>query len=215
MTPMPCCSRPSRSSTFAAIAALGLLAGAPLRTPPQQKDAKTMLPAGTWSVDSVHSTVIFKVQHMKASWAFGRFNKVSGQVPVDEKSPEKSSVSISIDVDSLDTANAKRDADLKGPSFFDAVQFSTATFASTAVKKTGNGTYSVTGDLEIHGVKKPVTADFEQVGYSDSKMGVRAGFFGKLSLKRSDYGIAAMPDGIGDDVELTISLETVHTDAKR
>ena len=73
----------------------------------------------------------------------------------------------------------------------------------------------MTGDLELHGVTKSVTIDLERTGFSDSKMGVRIGFFGQLALKRSDYGVSAMPDGIGEEAQLTISVEAVRTDAKR
>jgi polyisoprenoid-binding protein YceI len=183
------------------------------KEPPKAASADTG--SGSYSVDSVHSTVIFKIKHLNTSWAFGRFEKISGQFELDDKSPEKSSVSITIDVDSINTGSEKRDNHLKSPDFFDAAQFPSAVFTSKSVKKSGDGKFSVTGDLELHGVTKSVTIDLERTGFSDSKMGVRIGFFGQLALKRSDYGVSAMPDGIGDEAQLTISVEAVRTDAKR
>src|SRR6185503_4984670 len=99
--------------------------------------------------------------------AFGRFTDFTGEVVYDDKAPEKSSVKITIQIDSVDTAAGKRDDHLKSPDFFDAGQFPTASFTSKSVKKAGDKKFSVTGDLELHGATKPVTLDFEIVGASD------------------------------------------------
>jgi polyisoprenoid-binding protein YceI len=154
----------------------------------------------------VHSTIIFKCKHLDTSWQFGRFDDVEGTLTMDAAKPEASKVDVTISIESIDTNNEKRDADLKGPNFFDAKQFPTATFKSKSVAKKGEHVYSVTGDLMLHGTTKSVTIDMENTGSSD-KMGPRAGFFGALKIKRSDYGIKAMADVLGDEVELTLTCE--------
>jgi polyisoprenoid-binding protein YceI len=177
------------------------------------KGAPPAAAAGSYQVDPVHSTVIYRIKHLNTSWSYGRFDKISGTVAIDTAKPEKSSVSVEIDVGSLDTGNKKRDSDVKGPDFFDAVQFPTATFASKTVKKTAEGKYSVSGEFNLHGVKKPLTVDFEEIGHSDTKMGVRAGYYGVFVIKRSDFGMKVMPDAVGDDVQVTVSIEGTQTES--
>lgn len=186
------------------------LAGPALQAKPSPAPA-----SGSYSIDAVHSAVIFRIKHLDTSWSFGRFNSFSGTIDLDEKSPEKSSVTIAIEMDSVDTAVQKRNDHLKSPDFFDAVQFPTSSFVSKSVKKTSDRKYSVTGDLELHGVTKPITLDLEHVGFSDTKMGVRAGFYGMFTVKRSDYGISALPEALGDEVQITVSLEATRTESKR
>jgi polyisoprenoid-binding protein YceI len=191
------------------LSALALLGSA--STPRQAKPAVN--PSGTYKIDGVHSTVLFKIKHMNASWSFGRFDKISGTISLNSASPEKSTVSVEVATESIDTGNSQRDGDLKGPTFLDAVQFPSITFASKSVKKTGEGKFTIEGDLNLHGVKKSLTVDFEQVGFSDTKMGVRAGFFGTFGVKRSDFGMKVAPEAVGDEVQMTVSIEGVQTDS--
>jgi len=117
-------------------------------------------------------------------------------------------VAIEIKTDSIDSNNPDRDAHLKSDSFFDVKQFPKATFTSTSVKKAGDKKFSVTGDLALHGVTKPVTVEIENVGKGKGmKGGELAGFFGTFTIKRADFGINYMPDGLGDEVAVTVSVE--------
>lgn len=162
----------------------------------------------TLEIDPVHSTVIFKIKHMGVSYVFGRFDDVSGKIAFDEAKPEASSVEVTVKTDSIDTNAPKRDAHLKSDSFFNVKEFPTATFKSKSVAKAGDRGYKVAGDLTLHGVTKSVTVEMEQVGTSDDpKGGRKAGFYGELKVKRSDFGITYMPDGLGEDVAIMISVE--------
>jgi polyisoprenoid-binding protein YceI len=182
---------------------------------PAAQEKKAAPVSGSYQVDAVHSAVIFRIKHIETSLSFGRFNAISGDLVVDEKNPEKSSVKITIEMDSVDTANQKRNDHLKSPDFFDAVQFPTATFVSKSVKKAGDKKFSVTGDLELHGVTKPLTLELENTGFSDTKMGVRIGYYTVFTVKRSDFGVGAMSGALGDEVQVTVSLEATQTDSKR
>jgi polyisoprenoid-binding protein YceI len=166
------------------------------------------LAADTYTIDPVHSTVFFRIKHLGASYAFGRFDDISGSFTIDAAKPESSKVNIEIKTTSVNTGNGKRDDHLRSSSFFDVKQFPTATFASKSVKAGGDKKYSVTGDLTVHGVTKPVTIEMENVGKSKGMQGEElAGFYGTVALKRSDFGINYMPDGLSDDVQLTVSFE--------
>src|SRR5437879_3709531 len=112
--------------------------------------------ADEYVLDEAHSGVNFKISHIGLSWTFGRFKEVSGSCTLDAAAPAKSAFNLTIKADSIDTNNQKRDDHLKSPDFFNATQFPTITFKSTAVKPVEGG-LEVTGDFTMHGVTKAVT----------------------------------------------------------
>lgn len=167
--------------------------------------------ADTYKVDGVHSTAIFRVKHMDASYAYGRFDEVTGTFTIDEKAPERCAFNVQVAAGSVDTNNPKRDQHLKGPDFLNAKQFPTIAFKSKTVKKAGKDTYEVVGDLTLHGVTKPVTVTIETVGPIKKPLpmggGYAAGFEAHLTLKRSDFGMVGMVGPVGDEVRAIISVE--------
>jgi polyisoprenoid-binding protein YceI len=169
------------------------------------------LPAGaaeTHQIDTVHSAVLFKVKHLGVSYSYGRFNDISGTIVLDDADPAKSTAEITIKAESIDTANAKRDTHLKSPDFFNTKQFPVITFKSKKVKKSADGKLEAEGALTLHGVTKDVTLQVERVGSAkDPRGGAKTGFHTVLKLKRSDYGMTFMVGPLGDEVEVTISLE--------
>jgi polyisoprenoid-binding protein YceI len=166
-----------------------------------------------WSGDPAHSQVSFAVRHMGISNVHGRFGNVTSTVVLNDADVSKSSVTATIDVAGIDTGQSQRDNDLKSASFFDVAKFPSATFSSTAVTKSAGG-FTITGNLTLHGVTKPVTLAVESFGAPmqspmDHKM--HSGFEATATISRIDFGIgtnypAAM---IGDEVKLTIELEAV------
>src|SRR5271170_1613348 len=124
----------------------------------------------TYNIDPVHSSVAFSIRHF-VSKVPGRFTKFSGTIVVDRDNLENSSVNAVIDVGSVTTDNDKRDAHLKTPDFFDAATYATITFKSTAWKKTGDGTFDVTGDLTIRGVTKQVVLGVTLLGFGPGPRG--------------------------------------------
>lgn len=176
------------------------------------RDDKRPAPTGsaTWSIDPVHSTALFKIKHLGTSWSYGRFNDISGSLTYDADKVENSKVDIAIKTTSIDTNSGPRDEHLRGPDFFDVKQFPTATFKSKSVTKKGEHGFTVTGDLTIHGTSKSVSIEMEHTGASNHPIGgPRQGFFGVTTIKRSDFGINYMPDGLSEEVELTLSFEGV------
>ena len=165
--------------------------------------------ADTFKVDPVHSFVLFSVQHLGVANTYGRFNDISGTVVFDRDNPSKSSVELSVPVESLDTHNAKREQSLKSPDFFDVKQFPTLTFKSTKVEG-GGGMLKVTGDLTIHGVTKPVTVDFKKGGEAKGVFGeMRGGGETRFTIKRSDFGMNFEQGEVGDQVDIILSLEGI------
>jgi polyisoprenoid-binding protein YceI len=165
--------------------------------------------ADTFKLDPVHSFVLFSVQHLGVANTYGRFNDISGTVVFDKDNPSKSSVEVSVPVESLDTNNSIRERSLKSPDFFNAKQFPTITFKSTKVE--GNGeTLKVSGDITIHGVTKPLTVDFKKGGEGKGVFGEwRGGGETRFTIKRSDFGMNFQQGAVGDEVTIILSLEGV------
>ena len=165
--------------------------------------------ADTFKVDSVHSFVMFSVQHLGIANTYGRFNDISGTVVFDKDNPSKSSVEVSVPIESLDTHNSIRDRSLKSPDFFNAKQFPTMTFKSTKVEGSGD-TLEVSGDLTIRGVTKPLTVDFKKGGEGKGVFGeMRGGGETRFTIKRSDFGMNFQQGAVGDEVSIILSLEGV------
>ncbi len=166
--------------------------------------------AETYKVDPVHSMTVFRIKHL-VSYSYGRFNDLSGTFNIDTETPAKSSVELEVKIESVDTFNEKRDQHLKSPDFFNAKQFPVITFKSKAVKKINEDTYEVTGDLSLHGVTRPLTLKVQQTGAGkDPWGGYRIGFETTFTLKRSEFGITFMPDVVGDEVRMTVSIEGIR-----
>lgn len=174
----------------------------------------------TWSIDPAHSHVEFAVRHLMISTAKGRFGIVHGTVRTDDADQLKSDADIQIDVDSIDTREAQRDAHLKSADFFDVEKFPTLTFKSTRVSDVKGDNFKLHGDLTIHGVTRPVTLDVTAEGRAkDPWGGERAGFTARTQIKRSDYGLTwnvALETGgfvVGDDIKINLEVELVKQEA--
>lgn len=164
----------------------------------------------TWVPDKAHSEVDFTVLHMGISNVHGRFGNIGGSIVVNDSDVTKSTINVTIDVSSIDTGVGMRDNDLKSDHFFDVAQFPTATFVSTSVAKSGAG-LTVSGNLTLHGVTKPVTLTVEGPAGPAPGMDKKPheGFTATATLSRTDFGVGAkMPTGmVGDQIKLTIDLD--------
>lgn len=170
-----------------------------------------------WNIDPVHSVVEFKVKHMMISNVKGQFSKITGVLSLNEANPESSTVEATIDVDSIDTRDAQRDAHLKSADFLDAEQFPTITFKSTSVKRTGPEAGKVEGDLTIHGVTRRVVLDVEgpTAPGKDPWGNTRVGVTATTKISRKDFGLtwnAALETGgvlVGDEVTVNLDVQFV------
>lgn len=169
--------------------------------------AAPVLPPTTWNIDPVHSSIVFKVLHMNVCNFYGRFDKVSGSVVMNDEKPAESKVELTIAMDSLDTNNEGRDKDLKGPNFFSAKEFAEIKFVSKTVKKDADKKWKVDGEMTMHGITKPLSLSVDLVGSADTKMGKKAGFDTTFKIKRSDFGMGAMTDMLGDEVTCMAGIE--------
>ncbi|MGI9424618.1 MAG: YceI family protein [Hyphomicrobiaceae bacterium] len=112
--------------------------------------------AETYYTDQGHTEVRFGWNHAGVSMQSGEFTKVSGKLVLDPDNVENSKLNVEIDAASVSTGFGPLDDHLRSKDFLEVETYPKITFVSTAVKKTGDKTADVTGDLTIHGVTKPV-----------------------------------------------------------
>lgn len=167
----------------------------------------------TYKIDPVHSSISFKIRHFFSN-VDGKFKQFEGTINVDSEHPEKSSVNATIQTDSIDTGNEKRDGHLKSPEFFDTAKFPTITFKSKSVKQTGPESGDIVGDLTMHGVTKEVTLHVKFLGKGKGMGGNAISGWQVTAdpIKRADYGLtwSKTVEGtavVGDDVQVTIEVE--------
>jgi polyisoprenoid-binding protein YceI len=182
--------------------------------------ALALAATSTWNVDASHSQVGFAVKHLVISNVRGEFRTYQGKVVLDEADVTKSTVEATIDVNSIDTKVADRDAHLKNADFFDVAKHPSITFKSTKVAKAGNDKLKVTGDLTLHGVTNPVVLDVTTSAAVKGLHGeTRRAFAATTKISRKDYGLTwnklveAGP-AIGDEVSVTFDLEAVKDEPK-
>ncbi len=165
-----------------------------------------------WQIDSAHSAAQFAVRHLMVSTVRGHFGKIAGKAVYDPANPAKGVVEATVDVTSVDTREAKRDAHLKTPDFFDAATHPTMTFRSTKIEKAGEGKLKMTGDLTIRGTTKPAVFDVEiSQPVKDPRGGERIGAAATAKINRRDFGINyGNAATVGNEVTLTIDIEMVR-----
>jgi polyisoprenoid-binding protein YceI len=170
--------------------------------------------AGTLTVDPLHTSVGFEIGHLGLSKVQGRFGQTSGTIQADAKNLDASSVSFTIQTESIDTAVAPRNAHLKTADFFDVAKYPEITFKSTKIRKRGKG-YVAEGLLTMKAATRPIEIPFKVYGpISDPWGNTRIGVVtDPITLNRQDYGIAyneKLPDGtpaVANEVTVRISLE--------
>lgn len=169
----------------------------------------TEIPGGKYKLDGSHANVVFLISHAGFSTYVGRFNTVEGNLKFNTTKPTKSTLSVVIDANSVDTISDALDEHLRKADFFEVEKYPTIKFKSTKIEKIDDQTGKVTGDLTLHGVTKPVTFDvtFNGGGVFGPTKAYRVGFSARTAIKRSDFGMTTYLQFLGDDVSLIIEAE--------
>lgn len=171
--------------------------------------------ADRYEIDTkgAHAFVQFRIQHLGYSWLYGRFNEFSGSFTYDENKPEASEVKVVIKTASLDSNHAERDKHLRDDDFLDVKKYPEATFVSTSYEPQADDRGTLTGDLTLHGVTRPIAIDVEQIGAGpDPWGGFRRGFQGATTLKLKDFGIDYDLGPASTEVEMILSIEGIRRD---
>jgi polyisoprenoid-binding protein YceI len=170
----------------------------------------------TYVIDNTHSSAHFSVRHLMISKVRGSFKTISGTVTLPESGPVPTAITVEIDAASIDTGEAQRDGHLKSPDFFDVEKFPNLAFTSTAITASGDESFEAAGELEIHGVKQPVTVTVNVAGQGKDPWGNdRIAYETSFKINRKDYGLVwnqALEAGgvaVGDHIDISIDVETV------
>jgi len=180
----------------------------------------SMATAETWTVDSSHSEVGFEVTHMMISTVEGSFGEFSGAIEVNKKG-KLTALNGEVNISSVDTNDAKRDAHLQADDFFDAASFPKMTFVSQQIKGSHDKGYTVEGDLTIRDVTKTVTLDLASFKgpITDGWGNTRVATVATTEINRQDFGVswsASLDSGglvVSDEVQIEIKLEFIQAKA--
>ena len=166
-----------------------------------------------WNMDKAHSQIFFAIAHMGVNTITGNFGTVSATLTSAKDDFSDAVVEFTADVNSLNTFNEQRNTHLKSADFFDAAQYGTLTFKSTSFTKSGDKTYTVAGNLTLHGVTKPVTltATFNGTTVNPMNKKTVAGFKVTGTIKRSEFNVGdpKFAGFLGDDVALDANTEFI------
>ncbi|GGX76638.1 YceI family protein [Streptomyces minutiscleroticus] len=191
-------------------------ASAATATAPAPVNPELAALTGEYTIDPSHTTIGFTARHAMVTNVKGRFLDFTGTLRLDGSDPARSTASIDVVMDSIDTGSADRDGHLKSADFFKTEEFPSMTFRSTSVEALGGDDYRITGDLSILGTTKPLTIDLEFNGAAKDPFGnERVGFEGKAELLRSEWGLtwnAALETGgvlVSDKIKLNFDISAV------
>jgi polyisoprenoid-binding protein YceI len=175
------------------------------------------LTPGIWTLDMSHSDIGFTVRHAGISKVRGRFTDASATAHVRD-SLKDSSLHATVKTASFDSGEPNRDAHVRGADFFDVENFPEMTFRATGVEGGGED-YTLTGDLTIRGITKPVELEVEFTGVAVDPFGAtRAGFSAETEISRKEFGLtwnAALETGgflVSDKVKINLEAALVRQD---
>lgn len=168
--------------------------------------------AQTWNLDKAHAKLGFTITHLMISDVEGTFKTFDATLTSSKEDFSDAVITLTADVNSINTDNDKRDAHLKSGDFFDAAKFPSLTFKSKSFTQVSGKNYKLTGDLTMHGVTKTVTLDVVYNGTITHPMNKKlvAGFKISGTIKRSDFGVGgAMTGVLSDEVTLVGNAEFI------
>lgn len=171
--------------------------------------AAIQVASGTYAIDPTHTDVLVQWNHMGFSNPSAHFGNAAGTLVYDAGDVSKSTVEVTLPLSGLNSFTGKFDEHLRSADFFDAAKFPAATFKSTKVETAGANKLTVTGDLTIKDVTKPVVLDVTINGAGEHPMMKvpSVGFDATTTLKRSDFGVGAYAPAVSDEVKVRITTE--------
>ena len=168
----------------------------------------------TWKNDPMHSKLTFTVTHLGVSDVMGMFNKFNVTITTSKDDFSDAVFELTAETASVNTEVDMRDNHLKSADFFDVEKFPAMTFKSTSIKKSGKDKYTLTGDLTLHGITKPVSMNMWYRGTITNPMSKApdAGFQLTGTIKRSDFSFGEKYPApmISDDVQIKADGEFSH-----
>ncbi len=173
--------------------------------------------ADKYEFDKEHTRILFFINHLGFSDTVGEFTSYDGPITFDLEKPETSTIDVTLKPAGIRTPSAGLDKHLQNADFFNTEKFPDMRFVSTSVKKTGDSTGEVTGNLTLLGVTKPVVlkVKLNKADYHPKTNMFIAGFSAEATIKRSDFGMSYGIPMVADEVRLLINTELVNLDRKK
>ena len=167
------------------------------------------LKAGEYSVDTRHTTILFKVNHLGFAKYVGRFNDFEASLDFTPEDMTNANLSARVDMSSIDVNSEKFEETLRGASWLDVKNYPYASFRSTSAKLIGDNRAVFTGDMIFLGQAAPIEVEvtFNGGGVNLLTSSYTIGFEAHTTFKRSNYGLTKFIPAIGDDIELEIHAE--------
>ena len=175
--------------------------------------AAAPLYATTYTIEPDYTQAVFRWSHLGFSNPAAQFSQGNGTLEFDPAHPTRASVKVTIPLSSLNTGVPALDEHLRSEDFFEVQKFPTATFRSTKVEQgASKERLKVTGELNLHGITKPVTLDVTvlKVGSNPRTELPTVGFEATTTLKRSDFGLGAFVPQVSDEIRMQITSQGVE-----
>ncbi|MCJ0825605.1 YceI family protein [Luteimonas sp. 50] len=163
----------------------------------------------SYAIDPSHTVVLATWNHFGYSNPSANFGQASGSIVYDADAPAQSSVQVTLPMSGLASFVPKLDEHLRSADFFDAGKYPAASFRSTSVRDLGEGRLEVTGNLDLHGISKPVVLDVKlnKAAVHPMSKAPTIGFDATATIRRSEFGIAMYVPMVSDEVQLRITTE--------
>ena len=175
--------------------------------------AAAPLHATTYTIEPDYTQAVFRWNHLGFSTPAAQLSQGQGSLEFDPANPTRGSVNVTIPLSSLNTGVPALDEHLRSEDFFEVAKFPTATFRSTKIEQgASKDRLKVTGELDLHGVTKPVTLDVIvlKVGSNPRTQLSTVGFEATTTLKRSDFGLGAFVPQVSDEIRMQITSQGVE-----
>lgn len=169
----------------------------------------TEAPSGTYALDKNHASIVFSYAHLGYSKPFIRWKDWSSSLEWNAEDPAASSVTVDIETAKVDSGVDVFDEHLRAERWFDASGYPDISFKSTSLTKTSESTGTMTGDLTVKGVTKPVALDvtFNKAALDGRSKSHKIGFSARGQLNRSEWGLGGGVPAIADNIDLMIEAE--------
>lgn len=163
--------------------------------------------ASQWNLDSVHSSVQFRIMHLGITPFLGEFDEVRGEFTLDPDNITNGSISIEIPIESIDTSNETRNGHLLASDFFNGRQFPLIRFESTGITRKSGNNYALEGNLTLHGETHPVTADMTYYGTAEMRGTQKVGFGATFTIDRTKFGLTKWDGILGNEVTIEVGIQ--------
>lgn len=169
--------------------------------------------ATNWTIDKSHSSINFEVRHFFAKVP-GTFEDYTTDIKFSPDNLSESSIDVTVQINSIDTRNERRDGHLNSPDFLDSETYPTMSFTSNKIESTGENTFVAHGTLTIKDVSEDFELPFTLLGVTDNPFQegkLVAGMSSEFTILRNDFGVGTgdwVSDTIiGNEVDVTLNLE--------